>query len=157
MLFYERIYQDENGYKIEDHVVYRDMMIFFQLIKGDVFGGRVMITKSHFCPKEESDEESEGSDSDSEKQKSVHKSHELNEPSQLSVVADSSEVVIYLIDKANMHLFPENVQKLLNDKLSQEFSVENPFPNEVVESIKNRFKDWDKFKIKKYMQQLREQ
>ncbi len=29
MLFYERIYQDENGNKIEDHIVYRDMMIFF--------------------------------------------------------------------------------------------------------------------------------
>jgi len=48
MLFYERIYQDENGDKIEDHIVYRDMMIFFQLIKGDIFGGRVMITKSRF-------------------------------------------------------------------------------------------------------------
>jgi hypothetical protein len=60
-------------------------------------------------------------------------------------------VVIYLIDKANMHLFPENVQKLLNDKLSLEFSVENPFSDEIVESIKNRFKDWETFKIKRYM------
>jgi len=50
-----------------------------------------------------------------------------------------------------MHLFPENVQKLLNDKLSLEFSVENPFSDEIVESIKNRFKDWETFKIKRYM------
>ena len=68
------------------------------------------------------------------------------------MVADSSEVVIYLIEKSNLHLLPENVQKLLNEKLSHEFSVEKPFSTEIVDCIKDRFRDWEKFKIKKFMQ-----
>lgn len=29
LLFYERVYQDEDGNKIEDHIAYKDLMIFF--------------------------------------------------------------------------------------------------------------------------------
>ena len=111
--------------------------------------------KSTFNQKEEKEIDSD--DSDYDYHRSAYNVHELDEPSQLSVVADSSEVIIFLIEKQNMHLFPENVQKLLNDKLSSEFSVENPFSSEIVECIKDKFRDWEKFKINKFMQQLREQ
>ena len=83
------------------------MMIFFQLLEGDVFGGRVMVTKSTFNQKEEKEIDSD--DSDYDYHRSAYNVHELDEPSQLSVVADSSEVIIFLIKKQNMHLFPENV------------------------------------------------
>mmetsp|Transcript_31482 Transcript_31482/g.48154 ORF Transcript_31482/g.48154 Transcript_31482/m.48154 type:complete len:216 (-) Transcript_31482:216-863(-) len=47
MLFFERLYIDEEGRKIDNHHVYKDMMIFFKLIEKDIFGGRVMVTKTH--------------------------------------------------------------------------------------------------------------
>lgn len=47
ILFNDKIYMDEDGTKIEKHLVYKDMMIFFQLLENDVFGGRVMVTKTH--------------------------------------------------------------------------------------------------------------
>ena len=47
MLFFEKMYLDEDGNKVENHMVYKDMMIFFKLLEKDVFGGRVMVTKTH--------------------------------------------------------------------------------------------------------------
>ena len=73
------------------------------------------------------------------------------------MIADSAEVEIYLIDKSNMHLYPEDVQKLLNERLSTIFSVERPYDTHVVDSIKNKFREWDKFKIAGFVGQLREQ
>ena len=46
MFFNERIYRDDDGKKITNHVAYKEMMIFFQLMERDMFGGRVMCTKS---------------------------------------------------------------------------------------------------------------
>jgi len=45
MLGMERIYRDEKGQKIENHIVYKDLMVFFKLLEKDFFGGRVMLTK----------------------------------------------------------------------------------------------------------------
>ena len=45
MLFTETIFRDEDGKKIEKHIVYKDMMTFFKLLEGDAFGGRVLVTK----------------------------------------------------------------------------------------------------------------
>lgn len=60
LLFYERIYQDEEGNKIENHIAYKDLMIFFKLLEKDIFGGRVMVTKTH-----QKQEEPAGSEADS--------------------------------------------------------------------------------------------
>jgi predicted ATP-binding protein involved in virulence len=48
-----------------------------------------------------------------------------------------------LIDKHNMHLYPEDVQKILNERLSSAFSAERPYSDEVVSYIKTKFKEWD--------------
>ena len=61
-------------------------MVFFKLIECDMFGGRVLVTKTDQTQNEQ-----------------------LNEPSLLSVIAESAEVEIILIDKANMHLYSEDV------------------------------------------------
>ena len=45
MLFFEKMYLDEDGNKVENHMVYKDMMIFFKLLERDSFGGRVLVTK----------------------------------------------------------------------------------------------------------------
>lgn len=67
------------------------------------------------------------------------------------MIADSAEVEIFLIDKSNMHLYPEDVQKLLNERLSKIFSVERPYDTQIVDSIKNKFREWDKFKIEGFL------
>ena len=46
-----------------------------------------------------------------------------------------------------MHLFPEDVQKVLNERLSEAFSAERPYNSEVIDVIKDKFKEWDQFKI----------
>ena len=45
MIVNERVYRDEDGRKITNHTVYKDLMIFFTLLEKDIFGGRVMFTK----------------------------------------------------------------------------------------------------------------
>jgi CRP-like cAMP-binding protein len=42
LVVHQRIYRDEDGKLITDHHVYKDFMVFFQLLEGDNFGGRVM-------------------------------------------------------------------------------------------------------------------
>ena len=78
------------------------------------------------------------------------------EPAQLSVLADSAEVEIYLIDKSNMHLYPEDVQKLLNERLFAAFSSERPFDKVIVDNIKDKFREWDKYRIKSYISRLQD-
>ena len=92
----EEIKEDDFGNKLVDHKAYKNLMVFFKLTEGDLFGGRVLVTKT------------------GDKGENL----QMHEPSLLSVVADSSEVEIVLIDKANIHLYSEEVQKLLNDRLS---------------------------------------
>ena len=47
MLFMEKLFRDEKGQKIDGHLVYKDLMVFFKLLERDFFGGRVMLTKTH--------------------------------------------------------------------------------------------------------------
>lgn len=65
----------------------------------------------------------------------------------MSVLADSADVELLLIDKTNMNLFPEDVQKLLNNRLSTIFSAERPFDPEILKFCQTKFKEWDNFKI----------
>ena len=106
-------------------------MVFFKLIECDMFGGRVLVTKS---------DQSQGK--------------QLDEPSLLSVIAESAEVEIILIDKANMHLYSEDVQKLLNQKLSTIFEVDKPYPDKIIDKIKDKFRLWDQFKISTFIMHM---
>ena len=45
LLFYERMQVDEDSLPVNNHTVYRDLMVFFKLIERDMFGGRVLVTK----------------------------------------------------------------------------------------------------------------
>ena len=47
MLICEKITRDENGVLITDHTVYKEMITFFNVLENDIFGGRVMVTKTH--------------------------------------------------------------------------------------------------------------
>jgi len=62
-----------------------------------------------------------------------------------------------MIDKQSMQFFPEDVQKLLNDRLEKEFTAERPYEDVLVEAIKDKFKEWDRFKVNQFMRQVRSQ
>lgn len=47
MLICEKIPRDDNGTLITDHTVYKEMITFFNVLENDIFGGRVMVTKTH--------------------------------------------------------------------------------------------------------------
>ena len=81
----------------------------------------------------------------------------MHEPSQLSVIADSAEVEVLLIDKANMHLFPEDVQDLLNDRLAVAFSPDRPYRENVMDEIKDKFRGWDRYKIVSFFNAIKAQ
>jgi hypothetical protein len=46
ILFNEKIHKDEQGRKITDHDVNKEIMVFFKLLEKDIFGGRVMVTRN---------------------------------------------------------------------------------------------------------------
>lgn len=47
MMICEKIKRDEDGTVLKDHTVYKEMITFFKLLEKDIFGGRVMVTKTH--------------------------------------------------------------------------------------------------------------
>jgi hypothetical protein len=47
MFFFEKVHMDEQGKRITDHEVYKEIMTFFKLLEKDMFGGRVMVTRNH--------------------------------------------------------------------------------------------------------------
>ena len=47
MMICEKIKRDEDGTVLKDHIVYKEMISFFKLLEKDIFGGRVMVTKTH--------------------------------------------------------------------------------------------------------------
>jgi len=89
--------------------------------------------------------------------KKTKKQFVMHEPSQLSVIADSAEVEVLLIDKANMHLFPEDVQDLLNDRLAVAFSPDRPYRESVMDEIKDKFRGWDRYKIVSFFNAIKAQ
>ena len=89
--------------------------------------------------------------------KKTKKQFVMHEPSQLSVIADSAEVEVLLIDKANMHLFPEDVQDLLNDRLAVAFSPDRPYRENVMDEIKDKFRGWDRYKIVSFFNAIKAQ
>ena len=81
----------------------------------------------------------------------------MHEPSQLSVIADSAEVEILMIEKAHMHLFPEDVQDVLNSRLSKAFAPDKPYREEILNEIKDKFREWDKYKIMNFLSAIKTQ
>ena len=87
---------DENSEPFEDNrTSVRQFLTFFELAKRDYFGGRVLISESNIT--------NEGKLYDENGNKMIP-------PSQLSVVADSAEVEVLIMNRSWMSLFPEEVQ-----------------------------------------------
>lgn len=63
------------------------------------------------------------------------------------MIADSDEVEVLFIDKGNMALYPEDIQKMLSKRLDTAFNFDRPYPDNITEAIKDKFREWDRFKI----------
>ena len=86
---------DENSEPfIDNKTSVRQFLTFFELAKRDYFGGRVLISESNIT--------NEGKVYDENGNKMIP-------PSQLSVVADSAEVEVLIMNRSWMSLFPEEV------------------------------------------------
>jgi len=61
----------------------------------------------------------------------------------LTVLADSAEVEVLIMDKTNWSFFPENIQKEILTKLQRKISVERPYAEDFLEFVKELFTQWD--------------
>ena len=59
--------------------------------------------------------------------------NEIILPSQLSVVADSAEVEVLIMNRSWMPLFPEDVQREIIDKVRFVQDVERPYSDRIME------------------------
>lgn len=52
-----------------------------------------------------------------------------------------------MIDQTQLSFLPDSLQKELYYKLENGFQAENPYPVKIVRKIKDKFREWEKFKI----------
>ena len=120
---------DENSEPFEDNKTsVRQFLTFFELAKRDYFGGRVLISESNIT--------NEGKLYDENGNKMIP-------PSQLSVVADSAEVEVLIMNRSWMSLFPEEVQQELIDKIKYVKDVERPYSDRIMSEQKQKFTRWN--------------
>jgi hypothetical protein len=84
----------------------------------------------------------------------AHNSSEA--PSMLTVIADSAEVEVIIIDKQNWSFFPEVIQKDIQISLEQKTSVESPFTHDYHDFVKDLFKQWDNDKLQFYVNGIKD-
>jgi hypothetical protein len=65
----------------------------------------------------------------------------------LSVVANSANVKVWIIDKVDMNYLPEKVLKQVFEKVIFSKEEDRPFHEQDIEFIIDQFCRWDKFKI----------
>ena len=119
---------DENQQAIGDNdTAMRKFLTFFKLQEKEHFGGRVLIAESSIT--------NEGKEWDKDGQSFIR-------PAQLSVVADSAEVEILIMEKNQMPLFPEDVQMEIVAELRRAPNVERPFSDESMASQEVNFDKW---------------
>ena len=115
---------------------------YFRLQPRDYFGGRVLFSHQIESRDEKSDNEAGGTTQIA--------------PSMLTVMADSSEVEVLIMDKTNWSFFPENIQKEILTKLQRKISVERPYEQDFLEFVKELFTQWDQDKFKVYLQNVKD-
>jgi hypothetical protein len=62
---------------------------------------------------------------------------------------------MFVIEKQHLQFFPEYVQKEILKKLAKAFEPDRPYSYINVEKIKNKFREWDMFKVQTANQHLK--
>eukprot|EP00347_Sterkiella_histriomuscorum_P024525 403330805 len=158
----DRIYFDENGKRIKEHIVYKDYMVFFTLTMKDYFGGKQLLVGDNTNQKNYYFDTKEGDLIEDEialeKNQSITFKDDQN--SSLSVVrtnlfmlynnlqiADSSEVELLIMDRTQLSYFQEKIQKEIYHRIEKAFQPDQPYEGTVVEKIKDKFREWEKYKL----------
>ena len=120
---------DTDNKPVGDHnTVLRRFVTYFDLGPKNYFGGRVLISESSVT--------TEG------KEKSAT-GHDIIQPSQLSVVANSAEVEILLFDKNEIAFFPEDVQREIVIGLRKSTNLERPYTEAEMATTVKEFGKWE--------------
>jgi len=51
------------------------------------------------------------------------------------------------MDRGQMSLFPEHVQKVIYTRIEKAFMHECPYPAKIIERIKDKFQEWERYKL----------
>ena len=73
------------------------------------------------------------------------------EPSQLSVIADSAEVEVLIMDRTQMQFFPDSIQKQITRQIENEKCIEKPFSDEQFAAEIRKFDNWDAVRRAKFL------
>ncbi|CDW86496.1 cyclic nucleotide-binding domain containing protein [Stylonychia lemnae] len=79
-----------------------------------------------------------------------------NDRSSMLSIANSSSVEVYLIDQQLLEFFPEHTQKHIWNKLMNVFEPDRPYMLKNVQKIKDKFREWDVYKIKCYQESMKQ-
>ena len=63
-------------------------------------------------------------------------------------IADSSEVELLIMDRTQLSYFSDHVQKEIYQRLEKAFQPDAPYEGAVVDKIKDKFKEWERYKLK---------
>ena len=113
----------------DNETAVQKFLTFFHLAEKDYFGGRVLIAESNITQEGRVVDENGAS---------------IILPSQLSVVADSAEVEVLIMDRSQMPFFPEDVQREIIGKVRHVQNVERPYSDRVMKDQKQKFNTWSR-------------
>lgn len=52
-----------------------------------------------------------------------------------------------MMERSQMSFFPEHVQKSIYARLERSFQAESPYEARIIERIKDKFHEWERFKL----------
>ena len=65
----------------------------------------------------------------------------------LSVIADSGQVEVYVLDRNDMSFIPDFILRRVYEKIAMIREPDRPFNPQKVEEIKDAMIKWDKYKV----------
>ena len=148
----QRVLVSRDGKEIKDRMEFVDIMRFNDLMPGNFFGGRCLMPFEHYSSLRRL------YFGEQAMQKYYPKGipaevidAELDEhyylKSNLSVVANSARVQVWILDKVDMNYLPDKVLKSVFEKVMFVKEEDRPFHESEIEFIVDQYNKWDKFKI----------
>lgn len=62
-------------------------------------------------------------------------------------IADSSEVELLIMDRTQLSYFQDHIQKEIYQRIEKAFQPDAPYEGKIVEKIKDKFREWEKYKL----------
>ena len=52
-----------------------------------------------------------------------------------------------MMERSQMSFFPEEVQKEIYNRIEKSFQPECPYPAKIIEKVKDKFNEWERYKL----------